>query len=651
MKRPRPGEAFQLTLPKGDSYTPRFPIASNVRPPEEPPMPPRMLPGRIPVPWMLLVAGALALTAGGCGRGGSAGTAWRDTHPLPVDTMTVAVGEIGRYGGRFVIGETTGPKTFNSMMGNETSTTDITSGVLFASLVGFDNGTQQDVPAIAKSWDASPDGLTWTWHLRHGAAFSDGHPITADDILFSFEVASDDTLHPVVYDLIHPGGKGFQIAKVDSYTVTMKIAAPYAMMVPACGSVYILPRHVLEPAYRSGRFASAYSVTTPPESLVTSGPWTLKQYVAGEKTVLTRNPYWFQVDPRGHRLPYLDELVFLIVPDQNTAALKFEAGELDALDNVKPEDYKAYTENQSKRDYTLYALGPALRTNFLWFNLNTANPKKMPGKKPGTPLVDPVKYGWFRRPEFRRAVSMAIDRDAIIRSVFYGEAVKNWSTTTAGNKRWSTPGLTGFDYDPEQAKKLLAGLGWKDTNGDGFLEDGAGHTISFSLKTNGDNNTRMAMANFVKDDLAKVGIQCIVTGMDFNTLISNARSDYQYEAILLGLSSGVPPDPGMGQNVWRSNGLTHYWNIRQIKPETPEEARMDELITANVGTNDDAERHRTWLEIQKIMNDQCYYIWLPTLIIKEPVSNRFGNIEPSIIPHTIIWNIERVFLKPPGART
>ena len=617
-------------------------------------MPHRAPPGGVPVSSLALalVAGAfLALGVGGCGKGGSAGTVWRDTHPLPPDTMRVEVREIGRYGGRFVIGETTGPKTFNSMMGNETSTTDITSGILYASLAGFDNGTQQDVPSIAKSWDVSPDGLTWTWHLRRGAAFSDGHPITADDILFSFEVANDDTLHPTVLDLLQPGGKRFQIAKVDSYTVTMRIPAPYALMVPACGSVYILPRHVLEPAYRSGRFASAYNVSTPPESLVTSGPWRLKQYVAGEKTVLTRNPYWFQVDPRGHRLPYLDELVFLIVPDQNTAALKFESGEIDALDNVKPEDYKAYAENQRARNYTLYTLGPALRTNILFFNLNTANARKMPAKRAGTPLVDPVKYAWFKRPEFRRAVSMAIDRDAIIRSVFYGDAVKNWSTTTAGNKRWSTPDITGYDYDPAQAKRVLAGLGWKDTNGDGFLEDGAGHTISFTLKTNGDNNTRVAMANFVKDDLAKVGIQCNVTGMDFNTLISNIRNDYEYDAILLGLQSGVPPDPGMGQNVWRSSGITHYWNLRQLKPETPQEARLDTLISANVATIDEAARHQSWAEIQRIVNDQCYFIWLPTLIQKVPVSNRFGNVEPSVIPHTIIWNIERVFLKAPGART
>ncbi len=597
-----------------------------------------------------LIASGLGALLSGCGGGGMAGATFRDTHPLPADTMTVQVAEIGRYGGRFVQAQTNGPKSFNPMMANETSTTDVTDGRLYAALADFDNATQEQYPVIAKSWEVTPDGLTWTWHLRRGAAFSDGHPITADDVLFSFEVAFDDTLHPPVQDLLIVNGRKFDVAKVDSYTVVMKLPAPYALMVAACGSVYLLPKHVLEPAYRSGRFASAYNASTPPESLVTSGPWKLKAYAPGEKTVLTRNPYWFGVDPQGHRLPYLDELVFLIVPDQNTAALKFQAGEIDAIDNVKPEDYKSYEENQQKQNFSLYSLGPALTTNFFWFNLNTANARKMPKKKPGTPLVDPVKYAWFSNPVFRRAVSMAIDRDGMVRSVFYGDGVKNWSTSTAGNKQWYTPEVKAWDYDPDQAKKLLASLGWKDRNGDGILEDAAGHPIRFALRTNGDNLVRMGMANFIKDDLAKVGIQCDPTGVDFNTLISNIRESFDYEAILLGLQSGVPPDPGMGQNVWRSRGLTHYWNLKQIKPETPEEARIDQLMTANVGTIDPAVRHQTWTEIQNIVNDQAYVIWLPTLVVKVPIRNRFGNLQPTVIPPRIIWNIDRVFVKSPAGR-
>ncbi len=264
--------------------------------------------------------------------------------------------------------------------------------------------------------------------------------------------------------------------------------------------------------------------------------------------------------------------------------------------------------------------------------------------------MDPVKYAWFSNPVFRRAMSMAVDREAIIQSAYYGAAVKNFSNTTAGNKIWYNPDLPHFDYDPVKAKALLASLGWKDTNGDGFLEDGKGHTIEFTMKTNSDNKVRTAMCNFIQADLAKVGVRCDPTPVDFNTLITNLRQDFQYEAILLGLQSGVPPDPGMGQNVYRSSGLTHYWNIKQPKPESPAEAEIDRLISENVSSNDMAMRHRTWDRIQTIMNDQCWFIWLPTQIQKMPARNRFGNIHPSVIPHRLLWNIEQVFVKPGGAR-
>jgi peptide/nickel transport system substrate-binding protein len=590
------------------------------------------------------VALALGLAASGCGGGARRPpSVYRDTHPLPIDTMTVAVREIGSYGGQFVIGQTAGPKTFNAIMANETSSTDCTQR-MFAGLTDFDNETQQNYPLLAKSWEMSPDGLVWTWHLRRGAAFSDGHPITADDVLFSFEVAYDDSLHSVMQDVLKVKNQRFEVSKVDSYTVITKIAGPYALMVPAIGALRIMPKHVLETAFRSGRFAAAYTVSANPDSIVTSGAWRLERYAPGEKTVLARNPYWFGVDPQGHRLPYLDRVVFLIVPDQNTAALKFQAGDLDGLDSVKPEDYKTYAENQRKGDYTLYEIGASLNTNCFWFNLNRVREPR-PGKRVGETCEDPVKYSWFATADFRRAVSMAIDRDAIIRSVLFGDGVKAWSLSTPANKAWYSERIVHYDYDPQQARRLLDGLGWRDTDGDGFREDGQGHTLSFALKTHADNAARVGMCNFIKDDLAKVGIRCFPTSVDFNTLVSNLRNDFQYDAVLVGFQSAVPPDPGMAQNVLRSSGLTHYWNIKQPRPETSTEAEIDRLVEANVTTADLAARRQTWEQIETLVNRECFIEWLPSVITKLPVRNRFGNLQPSVMPHRLLWNIDRVFVK------
>ena len=587
---------------------------------------------------------ALALTLSGCGGSGRTETTFHDTHPLPPDTMTVAAPEIGTYGGRFVIAQTSSPKTFNYTMANETSSTDI-DALLNVFLTGYNNITQQLEPQLAKSWELSADGTTWTWHLRHGAAFSDGHPITAEDVVFSFAVATDSTLHPGTLDLLKVNGKVVEVSAPDSYTVVTKFAAPYALAIPATGSVAIIPKHRLEAAYTSGNFASAYTTSTPPDSIVTGGAFRVQTYRPNEQTVLGRNPYWFGVDSQGHRLPYLNEVVFVIVPDQNSARLKFQNGEVDGLDNVKPEDYRDYDRDQQKGDYTLYNLGPALTTNFMWFNLNKVREAK-PGKQVGDPQTDPIKYAWFSQPDFRRAVSCAIDRDAIIKSVFYGDAVKNWSTMTSGNKLWFSGHTPPWDYDPAKAKALLAKLGYKDSNGDGVVEDKQGHPISFSIKTNADNVVRVQMANFIKDDLAKVGIRCTPTPVDFNTLVTNLRSDFQYEASLLGLSSAVPPDPGMGQNVWRSSGLTHYWNIKQPHPETAQEAEIDHLMDQNIATTDMAKRKQSWNQIEAIVQDQCWIVWLPTVNVKLPVRNKFGNLQPSVIPHRLLWNIDRVFVKP-----
>jgi peptide/nickel transport system substrate-binding protein len=589
---------------------------------------------------------ALLLGASGCGGSGGASTGFVDKNPLPVDTMTYAVPSIGTYGGRFVHGETSGPKTFNGMMANETSSTDVTDR-LYLGLADFDNETQQDTPALAKTWELSPDKLTWTFHLRHGAAFSDGHPMSADDVMFSFAVAYDSTLHPAVQDLLIMNGKKWDVTAPDSYTVVIRTPTPNAMVVPLASSVRIMPKHVLEPMFRAGNFASAYAVSTAPDSIVTSGPWRVKQYVAGEKTVLERNAYWYGVDPQGHRLPYLGELVYLVVPDQDALDLKFRSGEVDGLDNPKPDNYSWYEQHQQEANFTVYDLGPKLSTNFFWFNLNRVR-KQIPGKRVGDAYLDAAKYSWFNNAVFRRAVSKAIDREAMIKSVFYGNAVKNWSQTTAGNKTWHTEDIPFDDYDVAESKRLLAGIGFKDKDGDGVLEDTKGHAISFTIKTNSDNRIRVAMGNFIKDDLAKVGIKVNLAPVDFNTLITNLREDFQYECILLGLESGVPPDPGLGQNVWRSSGRTHYWNMNQPRPETPQEARIDALMDDIISTPDMTLRKQAWHEIQTIVNQQCWIEWLPTLELKIPVRNRFGNLSPSVIPHRLLWNIDRVYVKAPA---
>src|SRR5688572_25784031 len=257
-----------------------------------------------------VLAGLIAaIVAAACGGGGGRTEVTRPQMPMPEEPATVEVKAVGAYGGRFVIGQTNAPKTFNPLIANETSSTDVTQQ-MFIGLTRFDNATQEIQPQLAKSWSVADDNLTWTFNLRRGAAFSDGKPITAADVLFSFQVAYDKTVHPSVQDLLIMNGKPWEVTAPDEYTVVIKTPEPNAMLVPLASSVYIVPRHVLEGPFKAGSFASSYSVSSAPEQLVTSGPWRLQQYLPGEKTVLAPNPYWYGFDQARNRLPYLNELVF-----------------------------------------------------------------------------------------------------------------------------------------------------------------------------------------------------------------------------------------------------------------------------------------------------------------------------------------------------
>jgi peptide/nickel transport system substrate-binding protein len=586
------------------------------------------------------VALAATLLAGATG---ARAAGFVDPNPLPPDTMTERMREPGVYGGRFVIGQTAGPRTFNALVANEQNSNEICDR-LYVSLTDFDNPSQRDLPGAARSWTWSADRRTLTFHLRRGMRFSDGHPLTADDVKFSFDVALDESLPTVGKDglsSVDPvTGKStpYRYRVLDSLTFAVTVPRPSAMLLNACGSVRIMPKHVLEGPWKAGQFAAAYGTGTPPEQIVTSGPWRIQQYLPGQSVVLTRNPWWFGVDARGRRLPYLDQLVYLIVSDQNAAALKFRAGELDAVDNVRPEDYPGYQEAQQREHFTLYDIGPSLNTNFLWFNLNLDHS--------GAPAVGAVKYAWFSNPVFRRAVSLAIDRGSLIRGPFRGYAVKNWSLLTAGNRAWHDSTITRYDYNPAAARRLLAGLGLRDRNGDGVLEDAAGHPVSFAVITNTDNTVRKDMLTLVTDDLAKVGIRITAAPIEMSTLVQHIRGDFQYDACLLGLGAATPPDPGMYPNVVRSSGLSHYWHIRQEKPSTPEEVKLDQLFQQNLDATDLAARRRSYHEIAELMARQQWLVWLPTQLIRVPVRSKFGNIQPTIVPQRVIWNSDRLFVRP-----
>jgi len=542
----------------------------------------------------------------------------------------------GRYGGRLVLGTRNAPKTFNGITANETSSTDVTNR-LFDQLVYFDNQTQRTEPGLARSWERSPDGRTWTFHLRH-AFFSDGTPITSADVLFTFEVVYDPKVHPATAELVKVHGQRFQLSAPDDSTVVVRLPESYGIFLEVIGAVNIVPRARLEAALHEGRFESSYGLNTRPEDLVGSGPWRLKQFVPGERVVLERNPYWYEVDPRGRRLPYLDELVWLVEPDQNTELLRFEHGETDAMDMPRSADYPRLKAGEAASGYKVFDLGVDLRTTFFWFNLNLRADQR-------TPYVDPVKYRWFSDLNFRRAVALAVDRGRMIRLAYQGQAAPNWGPSTRGNRRWYDPEVKEYTHDLARARELLRREGFADRNRDGWLEDPAGNKVQFSIITNADNNTRVSLCNLLRSDLKELGMDLTVAPVEFNQLISRIRESRDYDAALLGLGGGVPPDPSLSQNVWMSRGKQHFWYIDQPRPATPWEAEVDSLMEELSRDDDYPRRKRLWDRVQEIVTDQAVVIYLPSEKAYVVASRKLGNLRPTLIPHRVLWNSPQIYLK------
>ena len=263
----------------------------------------------------------------------------------------------------------------------------------------------------------------------------------------------------------------------------------------------IYPRHILEKHVDDGTFASTWDINTDPSEIIGTGPFTIGSYDPGERVVMRRNPdYWLE-DDAGNSLPYLDEVVHVIVPDLETELAKFMAGESDSH-GVLGEEFAGLEPLQEEGNFTIYRRGPAFGTTFLGFNMN-------PGKDPdtGEPYVPPEKLAWFRNKQFRQAVAYAVDKETIIRHVQHGLGYPQWSSISPAAGDFHNPNVRRYEYNLRTANRFLDRLGWVDTDGDGTREDSAGNEIEFTLVTNTGNTVRERVASIVRQGMTDIGLR------------------------------------------------------------------------------------------------------------------------------------------------
>lgn len=540
----------------------------------------------------------------------------------------------GRIGGRIVVGLRSEPKTLNPVLAADDTSRDVIR-CMTSDLIHISRENLKTEPALAKSWTRSRDGKQYTLHLRQGLRFSDGQPMNADDVLFSFHLYLDEKVHSPERDLLVIGGKPVDVQRLDDYTVRFDLAQPYAAAERIFDGLAILPRHLLEDTHRNGNFAHAWNLSAPPNQFAGLGPFRLKEYVPGQRIVLEKNPFYWKRDRLGNRLPYLDEIVFLFVPSEDAQVVRFEAGDTDILSRFSAENFAVLEKEQAARGYRLYDLGAGFEYNFLFFNLNDLAAK-------GHPEIT-KKQSWFQDVRFRQAVSAAIDRESIIRLVYHGRATALWGNVTPGNKLWIDNALPHPAQSLDRSRQLLGSAGFT-RNSDGTLLDAHGTQVEFSILTSSSNAQRLKMATLIQDDLSKLGMNVHVVSLEFRAMVDRLLTTYDYEAAIMGLVTG-DADPTPEMNVWLSSGETHLWHPEQAKPATLWEAEIDRLMQEQLITLDYAKRKQIYNRVQEIIAENVPVICLASPNILVGAKDRVGNFRPAILDPYTLWNIEQLYMR------
>jgi len=586
---------------------------------------------------LFLVLPAVLGFASGCGNKDSGPS--RAGHAL--SAPLVAQCDPGQPGGRLTLAIIGAPATFNPLLATDRASDELMR-LIFAPLVQMDLVTQEPGPALAQSWTVEPDQKTWTFKLRPELRWSDGHPLTAADVVFTWnEVMYNPQMNQLTYDLFRVDGKPFSVTKVDAQTVRVVTPGVFAPLIEFFGGVPILPEHVLGPAVRERRFLSAYTLQTRPDKIVGAGPFRVKQYLPAKLVHLERNPEYWVVDKQNRRLPYFDEVLLVPTRDSAAAAFLFLGGKCDVFEHDRPDEYARLKDAAAGGKTRLLEMGVGTERDFLWFNLNTNF------NVAGRPAVDPTRLNWFRNKRFRQAVSCAIDRDRLVREVYGGRAQPIYAFIAGENQKWNNPDVPRFSYDLERARALLAEIGLKDRDADGVLEDAGGAKVGIIFHSNSGNPARERCAALIAEDLRKLGLKVDLQLVDFESLTKRINDTFDYECVLMGLGGGGV-DPASQANVLKSAEPMHQWFPNQKTPASDWEARIDSLMEAQMRTLDFAERKKLFDEVQAILAEELPMIYTVSPFHFAAVRPDLANARPSVLtPYRVTWNVQELYFKKP----
>ena len=535
------------------------------------------------------------------------------------------------------------PKTFNTVVSQESNPTFQFTGEGLTTT----NGITGDIePALAESWEFSEDNKRIVFTLRKGLKWSDGHPLTAEDVVFTYrDVYLNEKIPTDARDILRIGTKGLfpTIRKIDDLHVEFVIPEPFAPFLRVTG-IGLLPAHILKDAVTTldikgnPKFISMWGVDTSPSKIVVAGPYQIESYRTSERVVLRRNPNYWRKDDEGNPQPYIERMAIEIVESQDTDLLQFRSGSLDVT-AVAPSYFSLLKGEEKQGKFKIYNGGLTLSESFISFNLNKGR------RQNGKPLVDPVKSRWFNSVAFRQAVAYGIDRQTMLTNIYQGLGKPQYSFVPVQSPYYLSPaeGLKVYDYNPAKAKELLLGAGFQ-YNAQGQLLDAEGNRVRFALITNAGNKIREAMGGQIKQDLSKLGIQVDFTPLAFNVLTEKLSTSLDWECNLLGF--GGVTEPNNGSNIWNPEGGLHIFNQKPRAGQPPItgrevtdwERRIGDLFIQGAQELDEAKRKEIYGEVQQIVQENLPFIYLINPLSLGAVRDHLQGVQYSALGGAL-WNI------------
>lgn len=541
--------------------------------------------------------------------------------PLIVDIEGYG-GTIGQYGGSMTVsGGTAGPKTFNPHRAAETSSSDVL-GHVFEGLVTLDRETGQPQPQLARSWEISDDETEIIFHLRRGVQWHDGTEFTADDVVFTFDVIYDANVGSNARSGLLIDGQPMKVEKIDRYTVKFTLPRPHAPIMYSIGA-NIVPYHILSDAFEAGRYQEMWGLATDPREVVGTGAWRIASYRVDQELILERNPNYYEFDSAGNRLPYLDQVVFRYYQNTDTSVLAFFSGEFDYIE-IPSTHFPEFLDREASSRWSIISAGPDSGTRFIVFN---QNPNAVPEPK----------LSWFSDVKFRQALAHALDKETILDMAMNGQGYILDGPINMRNEFFLKKDLKTYPYDLEKAAALLDEAGYR-LGADGRRRDTQGNIIEFDLLTGAGSTLSQIVGELFQEDLAALGITLNFNMIDFNVLVDKLTSNFEWDAILIGLTGTF--DPNGGSNTWLSSGNLHMWNPLQEEPYTEWEARIDEIWYAAQRAMNPEVRRELYYEFQDIVAEQVPLLYTVTNERSLAVGDHLKNGLPDAISGSLAsaWN-------------